>query len=52
MWASVVVMLVCAVITAVVKDNWNGASVISLVAMVFLIAAGGERGRVQRRNRD
>lgn len=53
MWASVAVMLVCAVITVVVQDNRSGAWISLMAAMIILIAAGGERRRVQqRRNRD
>lgn len=51
MWAAVAVSVVCAVITALAQDNARGAWVIFIVAGVIVIAAGGERRRVQRGNR-
>ena len=51
MWVAAAVSLVCAVITFLVQDSPNAAWVLFIVALVILIASGGERRRVQRGNR-
>ncbi len=52
MWASVAVMLVGAVITAVVHDNLRGVWVLCVTAGIVILAAVNERRRVLHRDRD